>query len=69
MTTYIVICRGDTPPESDTHGAYELATRTVFKTREAAEVYAQGIAGGRAALVVEGHFTQLRFGEDRGGWT
>jgi hypothetical protein len=42
-------------------GAYELASRTVFATKEAAEQYASGIAAGRQALVISGRWGGLRW--------
>lgn len=58
---YVVVCRGDSEPGSPyAHGAYELATRTVFPTREAALAYSVGIAAERAPLVVEGRWGGLR---------
>jgi len=60
-TEYVVVCRGDAAPGSPyAHGAYELATRTVFPTREAALRYILGIAVGRQAIVVEGRWGGLR---------
>jgi hypothetical protein len=60
-TEYVVVCRGDAEPGSPyAHGAYELATRTVFPTREAALAYSVGIAAERAPLVVEGRWSGLR---------
>lgn len=62
---YIVICRGDVEP-GFTRGAYELATRTVFATKEAAVKYAESIDSSRGALVVAGRWRGLRFDEERG---
>lgn len=59
---YVVICRGDAAPSSEyAFGAYELATRTVFPTLEAAHEYARGIAEGRQAIVVSGLWAGLRW--------
>ncbi len=61
-TEYIVICRGDTPPDAAyVHGPYELATRTVFPTKEAALRYAAAIAEGRQAMVIPGRWSGLRW--------
>lgn len=43
---------------------WELATRTVFESRVAAEYYAASMA--MPSLVVSGRFDGLRFGEQRG---
>jgi len=60
-TEYVVVCRGDADPGSPyVYGAYELATRTVFPTREAALAYSVGIAAERAPLVVAGRWSGLR---------
>lgn len=45
---------------------WELATRTVFESREAAERYAAAMAHSVPFLVVGGRFDGLRFGEERG---
>lgn len=57
---HIVICRGDVGSK------YELATRTVFEGREAAEAYAATIASCRQAIVCPLPLNELRIGEDRG---
>lgn len=43
---HIVLCRDDRK-DDDTHGDYVLATRTVFASRQAAEIYAKTIAKSR----------------------
>lgn len=63
---HIVICRADRC--DDAPGAYELATRTVFINKVAAEEYAAGIAPSREPLVIPGRWAGLRFDEKRGGW-
>lgn len=61
MDSYVVICRS-----SAVIGAvYELATRTVFSTYDAAIAYTQDILN-RGPLVVAGRWNGLRFGEARG---
>lgn len=65
-TEYIVICRGDSDPSSEyAFGAYELATRTVFPTREAARQYASGINEARQAIVVQGRWAGLRWDAEK----
>ena len=64
---YIVICMGDRE-EGFPRSAYELATRTVFASKEAAVEYAGSIAISREPIIVQGRFHDLRFGEERGGW-
>ena len=59
-TMYIVICRTDTD-HTGQPGPYVLATRGVFTGSEDAHHYAKGIASSREAIVVEGHWDQLRF--------
>jgi len=72
MNTHIVICRGDRDQEEGHEGLYEisshyeLATRTVFDSREAAEAYASTIASCRAPIVVRLPIDELRVGEERG---
>lgn len=68
MATYIVVCRGDRDTEDSPPAPYELATRTVFVSREKAEEYAAGVARSRDPIVVMGRWKGLRFGETRGGW-
>jgi hypothetical protein len=65
---HVVICRGDRDPAPGAPKApYELATRTVFESREAAEAYAAGILpAGREAFVLPLPLAELRVGEDRG---
>lgn len=61
-TEYVVICRGDADPSSEyKHGEYELATRTVFPTKEAALGYARTVAEGRQAMVIPGRWAGLRW--------
>jgi hypothetical protein len=50
----------------DASGRHELATRTVFEGREAAEAYAATIASSRDPIVVALPLSELRVGEDRG---
>lgn len=68
MTPHIVICRGDRDQDNPyaISAHYELATRTVFEGREAAEVYAATIASCREPIVVLLPISELRVGEDRG---
>lgn len=47
-------------------GDYELATRTVFAGREAAEAYAAGISRYREPIVTKLPISELRVGEERG---
>lgn len=61
-TDYVVICRGDADPSSEfKHGEYELATRTVFPTKDAALGYARTIAESRQAMVIPGRWAELRW--------
>jgi hypothetical protein len=62
---HTVICRADTKPDGSP-GDFELATRTVFEGREAAEAYAAGIAPAREPIVVAMPLDELRVGEERG---
>jgi hypothetical protein len=69
---HVVITRGDVLPltwgEYGPHnlGEYELATRTVFAGREAAEAYAAGISRYREPIVTKLPISELRIGEERG---
>lgn len=56
METFIVLAQ--------VNDRWELATRTVFESQEAAERYAASMA--IPSLVVSGRFDGLRFGEKRG---
>ena len=62
---HVVLCRGDEKWNGEP-GDYELATRTVFESRDAAEVYAKTIAESRGAIVAPMPFAELRTGEERG---
>jgi len=71
--TYIVLCRGDVDNGREGEeqglyglGPYQLATRTVFAGRDAAEAYAKTIASCREPIVVALPLAELRVGEDRG---
>lgn len=55
---FIVVCRSDRNADGSP-GAYELATRRVFPTAEAAQEYAAGVSGSRAPIVVGGDFAAL----------
>lgn len=57
---FVVICRADAAPDGEP-GPYELATRTVFPTRAAADQYATGLAAGRDPLVIRGRWCGLRW--------
>lgn len=60
-TEFVVVCRGDAAADSVyVFGTYELATRTVFPTRESAMEYAASVAEGRQPLVVAGRWGGLR---------
>jgi hypothetical protein len=59
---YIVICRADRA-EGEPPGSYQLATRTVFESEDAAILYAATIAANREPLVVDGDFGS--FGSER----
>ncbi len=59
-TEFVVVCRSDVTADSMYAWTYELATRTVFPTRERAMEYAVSIAPGRQALVVAGRWGGLR---------
>ena len=60
-TEYVVICRGDADATSEYRFAgYELATRTVFPTKDAAARYAATIAESRQAMVIPGRWAGLR---------
>ena len=65
---YIVLCRGDKDEEDGyaISSNYELATRTVFEGREAAEAYAATIASCRQPIMCPLPLSELRVGEDRG---
>lgn len=52
---FMVVCRAEA----------ELATRTLFRTRIAAEDYAAGISESREPLVVSGRFLDLRIDDGR----
>ena len=58
MNQWMVICIGEAP-----HG-YEIATRSVFNSRAAAERYAATLSATRCPIVVMGRFGQLRFDGD-----
>lgn len=62
--TCLVFCRADC--SEGERGEYELATRTVFESREGATAYAKSIAAAREPLVVKVSLGELRVGEDRG---
>lgn len=55
---FIVVCRADRNADGSP-GAYELATRRVFPTSEAAQEYAAGVSESRAPIVVSGDFAAL----------
>ena len=61
--TCIVICRGD---RVDEQAPYELATRTVFESEEAAAAYMRTISPSREPLAVPLTVSELRVGEPRG---
>ena len=61
---FIVICRDDVKPDG-TRGDFSLATRTLFRTRIAAEDYAVGVDKSREPLVVHGRFLDLRIDDGR----
>lgn len=60
----IVICRADA--SGNKPGPYQLATRTVFESPEAAGLYARTIAQSREAIVIPLDVWDLRVGEERG---
>lgn len=63
--SHIVICRDDAKPDGSP-GDYQIATRTVFEGREAAEAYAKTLSPARTPIVVPVSLSELRIGEDRG---
>lgn len=63
---HIVLCRDDRK-EDGTQGDYMLATRTVFASRQAAEIYAKTISSSRDPIVCPmPPLAELRVGEPRG---
>jgi len=62
---HIVLCRDDST-EGDTPGDYRLATRTVFASRQAAELYSKSIDPSREPIVCPMPLAELRVGEPRG---
>jgi hypothetical protein len=63
---HVVLARRDRDHEDAPPGAYEVATRTVFESRAAAEAYAATCSTAREPLVVAMPVSGLRVGEDRG---